>query len=229
MSADRLVPATLERLFDAVIAIASDPGDQYPLFDDRAHTVARLLAGEPASTPVNSVGLAHTLVVSLDSFPMASMDVILDVRERLKPTLARFHAAITEASIELDATPADTSFDSAVEELRVRTVTPALEEIDEDLERLSARNTLLRGWPKAAAGTIGLAAAAAVKAPELAQLAPMLAGVSVAFTAELARRDEFKRERERNQFFFLHAAERYLAQTVDDHRRRERPGKTTPV
>jgi hypothetical protein len=64
------------------------------------------------------------------------------------------------------------------------------------------------------AGTIGLAAASAVKAPDLAQLAPMLAGVSVAFTAELAKRDKFKQQRDRNQFFFLHAAEAYLNEAI---------------
>jgi hypothetical protein len=220
MDAEELVPETIERLFDAVVAIAIDPGELYPLFDDRAYTIAHLLAGDPSFAPIKQVGLANALIVSLESFPMASMDVVLDVRERLKPSLTRFRATMAEATKELNDFPTDAGFAAAVDDLRTRRIAPALQEIDEDLEDLRARPTLLRGWPKAAAGTIGLAAAAAVKAPELAQLAPMLAGASVAFTTELSKREKFKRQRERNQFFFLHAAERYLAEATDDEGRR---------
>ncbi len=219
MDAEDLVPETIERLFDAVVAMATKPGELYPLFDDRAYTIADLVAGDPSPAPIKQVGLANALIVSLQSFPMASMDVVLDVRERLKPSLTRFRAAMADATKELQGLPTDEGFAAAVDDLRARKIAPALQEIDEDLEALGARPTLLRGWPKAATGTIGLAAAAAVKAPELAQLAPMLAGASVAFTTELSKRERFKRQRERNQFFFLHAAERYLAEAIDDQRR----------
>jgi hypothetical protein len=214
VGAEELIPEVIERLVEAVVTMAVDPGRIYPLFDDRAYHVARSLAGDIASAPIRNIGMAQTLIVSLESFPMASMDVILDVRERLRPALVRFRAAIADAAKELDELPADVGFAAAMEDLRVRKVGPALQEIQEELEETGARPTLLRGWPKVAAGTIGLAAAAAVKAPELAQVAPLLAGASAAFTAELTERMKLRRSRERNQFFFLHAAEAYLANSA---------------
>jgi hypothetical protein len=220
MGADELIPETMERLIEAVVAMAVDPGRLYPLFDDRAYRLARSLASDASTSPLKNVGIAQALVVSLESFPMASMDVVLDVRERLRPALGRFRAAVAEAARELDEFPADAGFAVAVEDLRVRKVGPALQNIKEELEDISARPTLLRGWPKVAVGTIGLTAAAAVKAPELAQVAPLLAGVSAAFTTELTERAKLKRGRERNQFFFLHTAEAYLSEGIDDGKRR---------
>ena len=215
MDSAELVPETLDRLMLAVVDMAVDPGRLYPLFDDRAQAVALTLAGKSSATSFREVGLAQALVVSLESFPMADMDVVLDVRERLKPTLSRFRAAMASAAKELDELPTDWNFAAAVEELRIRSIAPALQDIEDELDQLDARHTLLRGWPKVAAGTIGLAAASAVKAPDLAQLAPVLAGASIAFTTELAKRDEFKRLRGRNQFFFLHAAKTYLQEALE--------------
>lgn len=151
---------------------------------------------------------------------MASMDVILDVRERLSPATRRFRAAMLRTAAELDSAGPHASLEAIVEAVRVRDVDPALADIRDALEELGARDTLLRGWPKVAAGTFGLAAAAAMKAPELAQYVPVAAGLSVAYAAETAKRRAVARDIKRRPLFFLHAAERYLGETTDDHARR---------
>ena len=219
MEVEPLLHETIVRLLDAVVALATTPGAIYPVFDDRADTVISALARHELVPTVTRVGIAQELVVSLQTFPMASMDVVLDVRERIRPSLARFRAALAQASDQLGQFDAAQGFGPAVEDLRARTIDPALQEIEENLEQLGARPTLLRGWPAAAAEALGLTAAAAVKAPELAQYVPLLAGMSTAYTKELLTRAELDRERRRNQFFFLHAAERYLAEGIEQEAR----------
>lgn len=224
---DIVLRDVLGELVGAVVLIAMERGPSYPVFDDdAAHLINVLrpagggdaLAATPASI-VGPAGVAHSLIATLESFPMASMDVILDVRERLRPATTRFRAAMIRAATELDSADSRATLAAVAGDIRLREIDPALADITEALEELGVRDTLLRGWPKVAAGTLGLAAAAAMKAPELAQYVPVAAGLSAAYATEIARRRAVARDVKRRPLFFLHAAERYLAETIDDHAR----------
>lgn len=215
---DAILKDTLVALLDAVVAVAAGGRATYPLFDDRAASVIEAMRRRPV-TP-GPAGVSQALIATLDSFPMASMDVVLDVRERLRPAATRFRAAMVKAAGELDESHPAEDLAVLVEDLRLREVAPAMAEIEESLHELGARDALLRGWPTVAAGTLGVAAAAAMKAPELAQYVPVAAGLSVAFTGEIAKRRETFRGIERRPLFLLHAAERYLAAGVEGAARR---------
>jgi len=213
-----VVIEVLGALIDEIASIASRPGSSYPVFDDHAAGwLAAMAEGQVTSGPA---GLAHGLIASLESFPMASMDVIFDVRERLQPATARFRSALLRANDEIISAGASAELGRLVEEVRLREVNPAIADIDETLEELGAKDTLLRGWPKVGAGTLGLAVAALLKAPELAQYVPIASGLSVAYIAEIAKRREIARDVRRRPLFFLHAADRYLKESVEDHSRR---------
>jgi hypothetical protein len=225
--AQKVLVETLLRLLDVIEAIAVSPGSVFPLFDPRASEWASTLAefegtADPPTALLSPAAKAgHALVASLEAFPMASMDVVLDVRERLKPAVVRFRAALADAASGLqDAGEAD--FIPALEELRVRKVAPAVLDIEESLDDLGARPTLLRGWPPAATGVIALSAAVAFQAPELTQLAAVTAGLSTAFVNELTVRAKAARERRKNSFFLLHEADRFLKEGIEDAARQGR-------
>ncbi len=89
--------------------------------------------------------IATSLLGQLETFPDASMDVILDVRERLKGARVNFRAAMSKAAAELsEAQLSDRELDAAIAHLRVETVEPALQAIRETLHTLGVRRTLLR-------------------------------------------------------------------------------------
>jgi hypothetical protein len=210
-------------LFDNVVAhlqrrlaeLVDGSETSYPLFDDEAGGILRAMVAEgeipdPQFQLANEAGIARSFIAGLDAFPNAGMDVVLDVRERLKTPLVRFRAAVAAASRELDATAVDSGFAREVEDIHKRIVAPALADLADSLEELGVRPTLQRGWPSAATGAMAFLAAAAVGAPELTNLAALAGGVSVAAARERTYRDQLAREHRKNRFLFLYEADREL-------------------
>jgi hypothetical protein len=213
---DALFDVVIEHLQRRLTELVGESETSYPLFDDEAGSILRAMVSEgkianPQFQLANEVGVARSLITGLDAFPNASMDVVLDVRERLQRPLVRFRAAVAEASRELDATAVDEGFQRHVADIHKRIVAPAMAELEESIEGLGARPTLQRGWPSAATGAMAFLAAAAVGAPELVHLAALGGGVSVAAAKEGTYRDELKREQRKNRFLFLYEADRELA------------------
>ena len=99
----------------------------------------------PARRRVWEGRLAAALLGELEAFPDASIDVLLDVRDRLTDARVYFRAAIAQAALELnDTSDADDDVMAAVADLRVRVVDPAVQQIRDDLRALGVRRTLLR-------------------------------------------------------------------------------------
>ncbi len=195
--------------------LVSKTETSYPLFDDEAGGILRAMVSEghladPQFQLANEVGVARSLITGLDAFPNASMDVVLDVRDRLQRPLVRFRAAVAEATRELDATAIDRDFERHVQDIYRRLVAPAILELEEALEELRARPTLQRGWPSSASGAVAFLAAAAVGAPELLHMAALGGGLSVAAVRELTHRDRVASEQRKNRFLFLYEADREL-------------------
>ncbi len=191
----------------------------HPLFDDRARGILASLVTAGAVerdhlTLTNRAALANELVSGLEAFPLASMDVVLDVRGRIRQSLVRFRAAIAEASAELSATAADPTFYRAVEDIRVRLVEPALLEIRESLEDLGALPTLGRGFPTAAGGFLGMVAGLAVDLGDLASASAGLGAAGAAVVREGEYRRQSQLERRTNRFFFLYETNVELARAI---------------
>ena len=84
---------------------------------------------------MREAALATKLIAHLEAFPTAPMDVIPDVRARLKPQLARFRSVVAELANEMDLDP-DGGADESLRRIYRRHVTPALQELDDGLTEL---------------------------------------------------------------------------------------------
>ena len=144
------LPIGLERegfVADARVAYGDDWADDpnvIPALSARTRWPSRALE-EVVSRRQWEGALATTLASDVDCFPDASIDVLLDVRERITGARVHFTAAIAQAAAELtDADPPDERLGMVVNDLRRRLVDPALDDMRESLHALGARRTLLR-------------------------------------------------------------------------------------
>jgi hypothetical protein len=114
-----------------------------------------------------------------------------------------------EEQLDTDISRAD--FDSAVNELYLRQVAPAVEELQQSLRDEGALLALARAVKPTIGGAVGLAAAFAIGAPHLAGATALAAGVSKAVADEVLFRHREESQRRKNRFFLLYDAERQLA------------------
>jgi hypothetical protein len=142
-------------------------------------------------------GLTIGLLGNLEGFPDADMDVILDVRDRISGSRLAFRAALYEAAKDLadPGVAADQSgIESAIRDLRITKIDPALDEIRENLESLDGRRWLLR-----AVGNSALTSAVALLAIVVATTfgGPLLgasAGLVAALTSAAGSEAEYRQE-----------------------------------
>jgi hypothetical protein len=191
--------------------------------DDPAKTrFLRAPAAESAETPATSRAswetmLARSLLGQLEAFPNASMDVVLDVRNRLQGPRVRFRAALASVANDLSESDRDVKPAVAVEDLRVRIIDPALQEIREELEALGARRTLMRAASDritvaTSAASFAIAASGLPALDELTHVA-LVAPFVAAAAKELDFRATLRKEVRANPFWWLREAdERFRSQ-----------------
>lgn len=163
--------------------------------------------------------LATSLLGELEAFPNATLDVVLDVRDRL-----HFRAAIAEAAQNLaEADQAGERQDAVTQDLRVRVVDPALRTLREDLQSLGVRDTLARvtsdpRFVAASSGWLSIGAASGSGLAELGAIATAapLAPAIAAIANEYRERRNLQADLRRRPYWFLHAADQQLHQ----HRKR---------
>lgn len=185
----------------------------YPLFDFMAWLTLRPTVEAAGVTPAemapaNEVALAARMIVDrVEAFPDATMDVVLDVRDRLEGPLVRFRAALAKAAAELDTTGFDDKFEREAQSLYRREVEPALQELRESLSDLGAHATLRRGAEPGVAA-LGLAAAGVVSFSAL--IAASAAWLGIAGKEELKYRRGVQQTKRENNYFFIWEADRLL-------------------
>jgi hypothetical protein len=184
-----------------------------PIVDLGAAETLRMDTAGAARTAAQGLFVGLTLG-ELRAFPDADMDVVLDVRDRLQPSRARFRQAMTEAGRSL-ATADASELADACRYLRQTEVEPALLEIGEALEDLGAVPTLLRlasdKAAMAAAVTAISAMASVAHAPiEVHALFAALgsAGSTAAAVKELGSRRKIKKAVAKRPYWLLHEADR---------------------
>jgi hypothetical protein len=158
----------------------------------------------------NRVELAARLITDIPSFPTASVDEIVDIRERVEPHLKRFRAAVAdlESTLETDVLAED--FSAAVEELKLQQVDPAIEELHESLSEEGLGKKAVRATPTMATSVLALGAAVAVGAPDIAGAAAVAAGASTASAKEYLDISQREAGRKKNRFFLLFDVDRAL-------------------
>ena len=165
-----------------VLSGAVSEGATYPLFDDHAGKLVRLgvdagviRVSESGATKGRQAGLASDLLRRLPLFEDAPVDEILSIRRELNGPLVRFRDAVARFSDGMRATGWDPEFVDDAEDVFVREVEPAVQEIEDAVRdssfvaQLIPSMTASQNW--AAGGTLGMAAYNLASLPELASLA----------------------------------------------------------
>jgi hypothetical protein len=220
---DEFADRAIEGLVKVLSGSVASGTRTYPLFDDGAGELVRSMIAEGVITDARTsrgkqVGAAGRLIGQLEAFPEASMDAVLDVRQRLHDPLIRFRAALAKASGEIESPSWDTTkFSQEIDDLYHREVAPALVELEAAMEELGALPTLRRmassteGLKSAAA--IVMAAAAGVGLPHLPEVVFSLGSAAAggsALATEAEHRHEVRRQHQSNDFYFLYEANRQL-------------------
>jgi hypothetical protein len=202
---------------------AVSSGETHPMLDDKAGELVRLgveagaiAVSESGQGRGKHAGLASHLLRRLPLFDAASVDEILDIRRELDRPLVRFRGAVTEFSEGMRASGWDPDFAGDAEEILVREVAPAVQEIEDAvrdnrfLAELWPRMTRPQDWSAGAA--IGIAAFNLASLPEIASLA---VGGGVGFAAAARNvyleHREGQREIEGKRLFFYREAGRHLS------------------
>jgi hypothetical protein len=209
---EEAVAASIDR---AVELLTTPGGSEHPLFTRNTRLALQDLRRRESLrgadfTRANRVEIAARLIADIPSFPFASIDEIVDIRRRVEPHLKRFRAAIADLEEALDTDVLADDFNSAVDEIKLREVEPALEELRESLWDEGLKPTAARSVPYLASGALGLGAAWAMGAPDLAGVAAVTAGASTAAASEFVQRHTRDGERARNRLFLLFEVERQL-------------------
>lgn len=206
----------LDNLLSRIEELLLDPTRAtHPLFSKEARVHVRELAqtGRLSGADfrnANRVAIANHLVVSIPNFPAASVDELLDVRERVRPHLARFRKAVMDFEDQLDSDVAGADFDAVVSELVAREVDPALEELTQSLRDNGAIQALSRGIPITSGSLLMLGASVALGAPDIAGIIATATGLSTAAAREIQRRFKWDERRRKHQLFLLFDARRAL-------------------
>lgn len=220
---DAAAPAIRSLLQIIGRTIAPD-SDTFPLFDDEAGGIVRDMIQSAHSRPVSRLpaaqsGLAATFVGALPAFPDATVLEIVDVRRGIGRSLIEFRSAVAGMATEVHEAAWDPGFHHEAEALFVRTVQPALRQVEEDLKDLGAtslvRHAALSPAPYVTgATTIGLALAGALVVPDLAAAALSLGTplATIAAAAAEGIKERYRRENllKRNQFLWLYQVEQKL-------------------
>ena len=185
-----------------------------PLFDWRGWAIAtkadtEATPGERRRTKISQgleVALAARLLGRLEAFPFAPMDEILDLRERLTDSRARFHAAVIKAAEELEHVASYEDLDDETQRLYQRDIAPAVAEL-ESVHDLGARAGLRRAGV-ALTASLGVAGVGALTTSELVGGAVVPLGMAAA--QEWKHRTEVEQKRRQNGFFFLWQAHRQI-------------------
>ena len=115
-------------------------GSEYLIFDD---SIARLVEEgvatgmfAPVSGPAGRSAqamAASTFVKQLPTFPNASVDEVIDIREDLSTSLTSFRSEMVTISREFTSEAWDSDFDDSLQDAWVEKVNPALQAIEESV------------------------------------------------------------------------------------------------
>ncbi len=197
-------------------------GQEYLIFDNPIAKLTEAAIREglftPAKGPAGRCAQAMTaygLMGRLPTFPIATVDEVIDIRSELAPSLTMFRSAVLDISKSFNSAPWETDFEDEVHDAWVGKVHPAVESIDTAVRDNSSLLALATGITGAAnkaypglsivgAGLIGhLGAKSVIAGGALAAAVPILQAVR-------DQKDNFKEIRMK-PFYFLYATKGALS------------------
>ncbi len=209
----------LERTYLAELqALFSDPAC-YPVFDARMSDLVRVsvdarqldIAGYTARR-APSATVSERFLSRLPTFPAATVDEVIGIRDELRGPLIRFRRELVQVVAEMQSRPWDAEFEHDVEAAWVGRVAPAVLEIDE----LSEAKRLIKHYGAEAAGTVVTAGSLfagmnMITAGLVAARAGTVGGMAIAGASIAVKRRGTARTIALNPYFFLFDADRRLA------------------
>ena len=213
-----------DRLIEEVARLLNDPS-AYPLFDRNVGAVAsaglaegQFTLHDRTSRHGKRAGLADSLFGYLPTFPQATVEQVLELREDITASRIRFREAISTLSEEFTSESFDEDFSAEVQDAWVEHVAPALLDIEVAIAESHVRRTIARAFTTnetVAGGLLGVAATAVADPGSALAAIGGIAGASGAASAKafwdgVAKR----REAQKNGFFLLHQTNETLARSA---------------
>jgi hypothetical protein len=170
-------------------------GREYLIFDEQIANLTEAAIREglftPAKGPAGRCAQAMTasgLMGRLPTFPMATIDEVIDIRSELAPSLTQFRSSMVTISKTFSSAAWEADFEDEVHDAWVESVLPAVESIDASVRDNSSLLSLASGITGAAtsaypglaivgAGLVGHLGAVAAVGGALAGAAPILQAV----------------------------------------------------
>lgn len=191
-------------VFDAPIANLTDAAIREGVF-----TPARGPAGRCAQAMTASAFMSR-----LPTFPMASVDEVLDIRSELAPALTHFRSAMVTASKPIGSAPWETDFEDCVHDEWIEKVHPAIEEIRASVRDNSSLMTLVAESTgvanKAYPGLALFGSALATHHPSAAAVGGAVA-IATPILQALRERKKTNNAIRMQPFYFLYAANAALS------------------
>lgn len=191
----------------------------FPLFDDR---IADLVHAAVAEGALNlnpqmrargrQAGVATGFLARLPTFPLATMDEIVDIRAELDRPLVRFRSEMVNVGGSLGVDAFDPAFDEAAEEAWISKVRPALLEIEELVDEKRLRTQFAAKPP--GGGVLGSAGGLVTGIVTHAPLIGVGVAASAAVLASAAsvgcERAKLERAICQRPYYLLHRTEQLL-------------------
>lgn len=207
---------------EALWSVLRDPR-YFPLFDTRIAELVDAAVREGAldlSTGARSKGrqaaAASGFLARLPTFPLASMDEIIDIRGELDRPLIRFRAEMVRVAKDLGVDAFDPRFDEVAEEAWTSRVRPALLELEELVEEKRLRSQFGTKLPGSgvfgAAG--GLIAGVITHAPTVGLGAAAAGAAAATSAAAVVDRAKLERDMRKRPYYLLHRTEELLSNVV---------------
>ena len=160
-------------------------------------------------------GLASDLLRRLPMFDDASVDEVLDIRRELDGPLVKFRGEVSKFSDGMRTQGWDEEFASDTQDVFVREVDPAVQELEEMIQN---NRFLAELWPRmtrpqdwAAGGTFGMVAFNLASLPEITSLAVGgTVGLAAAARNTYLEHRDAQREIEGHRLFFYREAGRRI-------------------
>jgi hypothetical protein len=211
----RLVGTYVDRLAEHLEA-----GRAYLMFDNPTAGLvdAGLREGLFKAAPGPSGRAAQAMTASgllarLPTFPQASVDEVIDIRADLDGPLSRFRAAMVSASRGFSIEPWDAAFEDELHDFWIETVSPAVQELGEEVREnssLLATAAGIAGTAKATVPGLTLIGAGLASRTEALKLAGETAAVAVPLLDALRSRRRQAADLRMKPFYFLYAVDAAL-------------------
>lgn len=204
---------------DTLVGMLRDPSTHL-MFDDSTGTLVQaLIDGNKMNS--DALSLAHSknvlvgsgLIRKLPALTAAPMDEILDLRREANTSLSRYRRAVSSLTPKIASAAFGPDFNEEVNDLWLREVEPAIDEIketlaDHTLVRETARHLSidLKGYVFAATGpfvAVGVHSLSTLMTAALAATPAALAGVQLLAGADRDRRAGLK-QAQKSDLFYLY-------------------------